>query len=37
MLYSGTRAMFEDAGFAFIRPKGKNNTVMRRVVPSATG
>jgi hypothetical protein len=37
VLYSGTRAMFEDVGFAFIRPKGKNNTVMRRVVPSATG
>ena len=37
MLYSGTRAMFEDAGFAFIRPKGKNNPVMRRVVPSARG
>ena len=37
VLYSGTRAMFEDAGFAFIRPKGKNNTVMRRVVPSARG
>lgn len=33
VLYSGTRAMFEDAGFHFVRPKGSKNTVMRRTVP----
>lgn len=31
-LYNGTRSMFEDAGFAFVRTKGKNHTVMRRLV-----
>ncbi len=34
-LYSTTRSMFEDAGFAFERPKGKKHTVMRiRVAPA---
>ncbi len=34
-LYSGTRRMFEDAGFAFDRPKGKKNTVMTITVAAA--
>ncbi len=34
-LYDGTRSMFEKAGFAYERPKGKNNCVMRKVVTSA--
>jgi hypothetical protein len=32
-LYNGTRTLYERAGFTFVRPKGKGNTVMRRVVP----
>ncbi len=31
-VYNGTRAMYEQAGFEFIRTKGLKNTVMRRVV-----
>ena len=31
-VYNGTRAMYEQAGFEFVRAKGMNNTVMRRVV-----
>ncbi|GAA2175982.1 GNAT family N-acetyltransferase [Agrococcus versicolor] len=31
-VYDGTRAMYEEAGFAFVRPKGLRNTVMRRAV-----
>jgi ribosomal protein S18 acetylase RimI-like enzyme len=31
-LYSSTRALYERAGFSYIRPKGKNHTVMRRTV-----
>jgi hypothetical protein len=31
-LYSATRSMFEQEGFAFERPKGKANTVMARTV-----
>jgi hypothetical protein len=31
-LYNGTRAVYERAGFTFVRPKGKGNTVMRKVV-----
>lgn len=31
-VYNGTRAMYEQAGFAFIRAKGMKNTVMRRTV-----
>lgn len=34
-LYNGTRAMYEKAGFAYERPKGKNHCVMRKVVPAA--
>jgi hypothetical protein len=33
-LYNGTRSMFERAGFDYERPKGKNNCVMRKVVPA---
>jgi len=32
-LYNGTRAVYERAGFDFVRPKGMKNTVMRRTVP----
>jgi GNAT superfamily N-acetyltransferase len=32
-LYSGTRSLFEQAGFTYECPKGKNHCVMRRVVP----
>ena len=35
-LYSGTRSMFEKAGFDYERPKGKNHCVMRKVVPAAS-
>ena len=31
-LYNGTKAVYERAGFDFIRPKGLKNTVMRRAV-----
>jgi GNAT superfamily N-acetyltransferase len=31
-LYNGTRSLFEQAGFAYERPKGKNHCVMRRVI-----
>src|SRR5699024_1706640 len=34
-VYNGTRAMYEEAGFEFIRPKGLKNTVMRRTVEPA--
>jgi len=34
-LYNGTRALYESAGFAYVRPKGKNHTVMRRTVAAA--
>ena len=33
-LYSGTRSMFENAGFGYERPKGKNHCVMRKTVPA---
>ena len=29
-LYSVTRSLFEQAGFSYVRPKGKNHTVMRK-------
>jgi hypothetical protein len=32
-LYSGTRSLFEQAGFSYIRPKGQKNCVMRIVMP----
>jgi GNAT superfamily N-acetyltransferase len=31
-LYNGTRSLFEQAGFSYIRPVGKKNAVMRKVV-----
>ena len=35
VLYSGTRALFERAGFSYSRPKGAKNTVMVRTVAAA--
>jgi hypothetical protein len=32
VLYNGTRNLFEDAGFSYIRPKGPKNCVMRKKV-----
>jgi GNAT superfamily N-acetyltransferase len=34
-LYNGTRSLYENAGFTYQRPKGKNHTVMRRTVAPA--
>lgn len=34
-LYNGTRGLFEQAGFEYERPKGKNHCVMRRTVAPA--
>ncbi|TDD59469.1 GNAT family N-acetyltransferase [Kribbella antibiotica] len=34
-VYNGTRTMYEQAGFTFVRPKGLKNTVMRRTVQPA--
>jgi hypothetical protein len=31
-LYSATRSLFEQAGFSYVRPKGKKHCVMRKVV-----
>jgi hypothetical protein len=31
-VYNGTRTLFEEAGFAFVRRKGAKNTVMRKTV-----
>ena len=31
-LYSVTRSLFEQAGFSYVRPKGKNHTVMRTTI-----
>ena len=33
VLYNSTRSLYERAGFSYLRPKGKRNCVMRRVVP----
>lgn len=33
-VYNGTRTMYENVGFEFVRPKGLRNTVMRRTVSS---
>ncbi|BCJ34395.1 N-acetyltransferase [Actinocatenispora thailandica] len=33
VLYDGTRALFERAGFEYVRSKGTGNCVMRRTVP----
>jgi GNAT superfamily N-acetyltransferase len=32
-LYNSTRSLFEQAGFSYVRRKGKNNCVMRKVIP----
>jgi GNAT superfamily N-acetyltransferase len=32
VLYNGTRVLYERAGFAYVRPKGKRNCVMRQLV-----
>ena len=38
VLYDGTRSLFEQAGFGYVRAKGTKNCVMRRTVgPQATG
>ena len=34
VLYDGTRSLFEDAGFTYVRAKGPKNCVMRTKVPS---
>jgi GNAT superfamily N-acetyltransferase len=34
-LYSATRSLFEQAGFSYDRPKGKNHCVMSKTVPAA--
>jgi len=31
-LYNGIRTLFEQAGFSYVRPKGKNHCVMRKVI-----
>lgn len=36
-VYNGTRTMYEEAGFAYVRAKGLRNTVMRRTVEAADG
>jgi hypothetical protein len=33
VLDSGTRTLFEQAGFEYVRSKGTGNCVMRRTVP----
>jgi GNAT superfamily N-acetyltransferase len=35
VLYDGTRSLFENEGFEFVRAKGQRNTVMRRTVAPA--
>lgn len=34
-LYNGTRGLFEQAGFEYERPKGKNHCVMRKTIAPA--
>lgn len=34
-LYNTTRSLYEQTGFSYDRPKGKNHCVMRRTVPAA--
>lgn len=36
VLYNSTRALYERAGFAYVRPKGQRNCVMRREVQAPT-
>ena len=33
VLYNGTRSVFEQAGFSYVRPKGMKNCVMRQEIP----
>ena len=33
VLYNATRSLYEEAGFEYLRPKGKRNCVMHRIVP----
>ena len=33
LLYNGTRSLFEQAGFSYVRSKGKNHCVMRKEIP----
>ena len=33
-LYNATRSLFEEAGFSYIRSKGKSHCVMRKQIPS---
>ena len=33
-LYNATRSLFEQAGFTYIRSKGRNHSVMRKTVPA---
>jgi GNAT superfamily N-acetyltransferase len=35
-LYNATRTMYERLGFTYVRPKGKGNCVMTRVVPPSS-
>ena len=32
-LYNATRSLFEQAGFSYVRSKGKNHCVMRKMIP----
>jgi hypothetical protein len=32
VLYNGTRSLFEQAGFSYVRPKGMKNCVMRKEI-----
>lgn len=34
-LYNGTRSLFEQAGFTYLRPKGKNHCVMSKTITPA--
>lgn len=34
-LYNGTRSLFEQAGFSYVRPKGKNHCVMTTTIAPA--
>ena len=36
-LYSATRSLFEQAGFSYDRPKGKNHCVMSKSVKGTRG
>ena len=35
-LYNGTRHMYEEAGFTYVRPKGLNHCVMTKTVEAAS-